>query len=259
MDPLTIDRTQILVLNYNGKDLLAECLPSIIEAAEAAPVPCGVTVVDNDSRDDSIALAASAGPPCGSSARRTWGWRRSTGSCAPCDEPVVLLLNNDVKLARDAVAPLLRVFEQHDDALFSAPLCWTFDGQAVRGNEDAGAIAVRAGPGNEPRSGLRGPGRPVRPDGCRRAGAGRRSSRSSSPWEGTTRSISRGGSRTSTWASAAGWPAIAATTSPGRSPTTAAWRRSARSWAWIGATAWRSATASCSPGRTCPDRGSPRI
>ena len=30
MEPLTIDRTHILVLNYNGRGLLAECLPSIV-------------------------------------------------------------------------------------------------------------------------------------------------------------------------------------------------------------------------------------
>ena len=49
------------------------------------------------------------------------------------DEPVVLLLNNDIKLEPGAVGPLLKVFETHDDALFSAPLCWTFDGRTYEG------------------------------------------------------------------------------------------------------------------------------
>jgi GT2 family glycosyltransferase len=49
------------------------------------------------------------------------------------DEPVVLLLNNDIKLDPGAVGPLLRSFERHDDALFSAPLCWTFDGRTYEG------------------------------------------------------------------------------------------------------------------------------
>ena len=39
MEPLTIDRTHILVLNYNGRGLLAECLPSIVEAAAAIAGP----------------------------------------------------------------------------------------------------------------------------------------------------------------------------------------------------------------------------
>jgi GT2 family glycosyltransferase len=43
------------------------------------------------------------------------------------------LLNNDVKLDRGAVGPLIRALEEHPDALFSAPQCWTFDGQAYEG------------------------------------------------------------------------------------------------------------------------------
>ena len=54
MDPVGVDRTHILVLNYNGRALLAECLPSILEAAARSPVPCAVTVVDNGSTDGSL-------------------------------------------------------------------------------------------------------------------------------------------------------------------------------------------------------------
>jgi GT2 family glycosyltransferase len=49
------------------------------------------------------------------------------------DEPAVLLLNNDVKLAPDAIAPLLDALSSHGDALFTAPLCWTFDGLEYEG------------------------------------------------------------------------------------------------------------------------------
>ena len=38
-------------------------------------------------------------------------WPRSTECSSGCEEPVVLLLNNDVKLDPGAVGPLLRVFE----------------------------------------------------------------------------------------------------------------------------------------------------
>ena len=43
----------ILVLNYNGKDLLQECLPSVIRAAERAGPGNSVVVVDNASTDGS--------------------------------------------------------------------------------------------------------------------------------------------------------------------------------------------------------------
>ena len=64
MEPLTIDRTHILVLNYNGRGLLGECLPSIVEAAVRAPVACRVTVVDNSSSDGSCEWVARALAGC---------------------------------------------------------------------------------------------------------------------------------------------------------------------------------------------------
>ena len=133
MEPLTIDRTHILVLNYNGRDLLAECLPSIIEAAALSAVPCGVTVVDNESTDGSAELVSQRWPGVRVVREQNRGLASFNRVLTTLDEPVVLLLNNDVKLAPSAVGPLLRVFEEHDDALFSAPLCWSFDGRNYEG------------------------------------------------------------------------------------------------------------------------------
>jgi N-acetylglucosaminyl-diphospho-decaprenol L-rhamnosyltransferase len=45
----------LLVLNFDGRRLLEECLPSVVDAARASRHRCEVTVVDNDSRDDSVA------------------------------------------------------------------------------------------------------------------------------------------------------------------------------------------------------------
>jgi N-acetylglucosaminyl-diphospho-decaprenol L-rhamnosyltransferase len=133
MEPLTIDRTHILVLNHNGRELLAECLPSIVAAADASPVPCGVTVVDNDSTDGSSELVASRWPAVGFVREQNHGLASFNRVLERLEEPVVLLLNNDVKLDRGSVGPLLEVFASHDDALFSAPLCWTFDGRTYEG------------------------------------------------------------------------------------------------------------------------------
>jgi N-acetylglucosaminyl-diphospho-decaprenol L-rhamnosyltransferase len=133
MEPLTIDRSHILVLNYNGRGLLAECLPSIALAALRSPVPCRVTVVDNGSTDGSDKLVASRWPTVGYVREANHGLASFNRVLERLDEPVVLLLNNDIKLEPEAVGPLLQVFEAHDDALFSAPLCWTFDGQSYEG------------------------------------------------------------------------------------------------------------------------------
>ena len=133
MEPLTIDRTHILVLNYNGRALLEECLPSIVEAAAQAHVPCAVTVVDNSSTDGSRELVAQRFPSVGFVCEPNHGLASFNRVLERLQEPVVLLLNNDVKLDAKAVGPLLGVFETHDDVFFSAPCCWTFDGRTFEG------------------------------------------------------------------------------------------------------------------------------
>ena len=133
MEPLTIDRTHILVLNYNGKELLCECMPSIIRAAEGAGVKCAISVVDNGSTDGSVELIRTRWPGVRLIEEENRGLASFNRVLATLQEPVVLLLNNDVKLEKNAVPPLLRVFQEHDDALFSAPLCWTFDGRTYEG------------------------------------------------------------------------------------------------------------------------------
>jgi GT2 family glycosyltransferase len=133
MEPLTIDRTHILVLNYNGRGWLADCLPSILEAARRSPVPCAVTVVDNGSTDDSRDVVASRWPSVRWARQENLGLASFNQALTRLEEPVVLLLNNDIKLDSRAIGPLLKIFEEHDDALFSAPLCWTFDGQTYEG------------------------------------------------------------------------------------------------------------------------------
>ncbi len=133
MEPLTIDRTHILVLNFNGRGWLEECLPTILAAAVRAQVPCPVTVVDNSSTDDSCEWLARRWPDVGLVREPNLGLASFNRVLERLDEPVVLLLNNDIKLDPDSVGPLLQVFERHDDALFSAPMCWTFDGRTYEG------------------------------------------------------------------------------------------------------------------------------
>ena len=128
-----IDRTHILILNYDGRALLEACLPSVVAAARAAPVPCGVTVVDNDSADDSRAYLAASWPDVAVVREPNRGLASFNAVLARMDEPAVLLLNNDVRLDRDAVGPLLAALDRHGDALFAAPQCWTFDGLAYEG------------------------------------------------------------------------------------------------------------------------------
>src|SRR5258708_32041115 len=49
----------LVVLNFNGRELLAECLPSLVRAAAMSRHDCEVIVVDNGSLDDSLQLLRS--------------------------------------------------------------------------------------------------------------------------------------------------------------------------------------------------------
>lgn len=125
--------THILVLNLNGRALLDECLPSVVEAARNSPIPCRVSVVDNGSTDGSLEALARDWPGVGVVRQPNRGLASFNAALARMEESVVLLLNNDVKLGPGAVGPLLDTFDRHADALFAAPLCWSFDGLEYEG------------------------------------------------------------------------------------------------------------------------------
>ncbi len=110
MEPLTIDRTHIVVLTYNGRRWLEQCLPSVRAAAARSPVPCGVTVIDNGSTDGSGAFVVAHWPDVDLIRERNLGLATFNRVLSWLDEPVVLLLNDDVKLDPDAVGPLLAPF-----------------------------------------------------------------------------------------------------------------------------------------------------
>src|SRR5436189_245088 len=86
----------LLVLNYNGRGLLEECLPSVREAAVRSPVPCRVTVVDNGSSDGSCDLVARRWPDVGLIREENLGLASFNRVLARLEEPIFLLLNNDV-------------------------------------------------------------------------------------------------------------------------------------------------------------------
>lgn len=132
----------ILVLNYNGRSLLAEYLPTVVRAAEQSRHPCEVIVIDNASTDDSVEWLAQKYPDirvirCENRALCSFNEVVPTLGCS-----VAVLLNNDVKLAPDAidplVDPLLRDSPSSDPNCFlTAPLCWQMDGRTCEGLKTA--------------------------------------------------------------------------------------------------------------------------
>jgi GT2 family glycosyltransferase len=146
----------VLVLNFNGRKLLAECLPSVVEAAAASRHDCRVAVIDNDSTDDSLAVLRDRFPKVPVIRRPNRGLCSFNPVLAELDGPAAVLLNNDIRLASGAIDPLVApLLEADTECFLTAPLCWRFDGRTYEGLRTAvrwrwGLVqATSLFPGNE--------------------------------------------------------------------------------------------------------------
>ena len=130
-------RMDLLVLNHNGRDLLGECLPSLVRAAAASRHDCRVTVIDNESSDDSLDFLAAAFPQVRVLRCTNRGLCSFNDVLPRLSSRVAILLNNDIKLAADAIDPLVEPLLADERCFATAPLCWLFDGRTYEGLKTA--------------------------------------------------------------------------------------------------------------------------
>lgn len=125
---------RIVILNYNGEKMLAECLPSIVEAARAAKAPTAVTVLDNLSTDQSEAYVRTNFPGI--------EFVKAPQNLVLCSyndylekvaEPIVILLNNDIRVDRGFIDPMMEKFEEDPSTFLVAPRIHSFDGKTIEG------------------------------------------------------------------------------------------------------------------------------
>lgn len=120
-------KVRIFVLNYNGKDLLVQFLPSVVAAAQISRYPCRVTVVDNCSTDESVKILKEEFPSVEIfSAPKNEVLISLNDAVKACDEEVVILLNNDIKVKEDFIEHLVGSFKD-DNVFFVAPQILNFD------------------------------------------------------------------------------------------------------------------------------------
>lgn len=109
----------IVIPNYNGATLLRENLPSVLTACEAWGGDYEVIVVDDCSSDDSCRLLREEFPGVTLLVNsENLGFSRTCnlGMARAC-QPIALCLNNDVEVAADLLAPLIKHFV--DDTVFA--------------------------------------------------------------------------------------------------------------------------------------------
>lgn len=104
--------TSIIILNWNGKDLLSEGLPSVLKAVQLDGRPHEVMVVDNGSTDGSFEFVSENFPEV-----RVLALKQNLGFAEGNNEGVraarndiVILLNNDMVVDPGFISPLLKAF-----------------------------------------------------------------------------------------------------------------------------------------------------
>jgi GT2 family glycosyltransferase len=105
----------LMVLNWNGAELMRRHLPAVLEAAARAPIEARVYVIDNASEDDSREVVASfAGVELIALAenRRLHAYNEAVRR-VQCT--AFAMLNNDVSPAPDSLAPLWRTMSAEPD------------------------------------------------------------------------------------------------------------------------------------------------
>jgi len=105
----------LMVLNWNGADLMRRHLPAVLATAEHAPLRTRVYVIDNASEDDSRELVASFEGVELIALERNRKLHAYNEAVRRVQCTAFMMLNNDVSPAVDSIAPLWEVMQGDAD------------------------------------------------------------------------------------------------------------------------------------------------
>jgi GT2 family glycosyltransferase len=127
-------KARIVILNYNGEEMLAKCLLSIAEAVRHAKTPMAVTILDNLSTDKSETYVRQNHPEMEFvKAPKNLVLVSYNDYLKTISEPVAILLNNDIRVDPNFIDPLVEKFEEDPKTFLVAPRIHSFDGSSVEG------------------------------------------------------------------------------------------------------------------------------
>lgn len=106
-------KTAIAILNWNGRKLLEEFLPSVVENSAEAEV----YVIDNASDDDSVAYLKSNFPTVKIIQNEgNFGYAKGYNmGLKSIDAEIICLLNSDVKVSENWIQPVLNLFKKDEN------------------------------------------------------------------------------------------------------------------------------------------------
>jgi GT2 family glycosyltransferase len=109
----------IVILNWNGRQLLEQFLPSVIQHSAGA----AIYVADNASTDDSIAFTESHFPDVKIiRTKDNYGYARGYNECLSfIEEDYYALVNSDVEVTEGWLEPILEIFETDPETAIIQP------------------------------------------------------------------------------------------------------------------------------------------
>ncbi|MFN2261175.1 MAG: glycosyltransferase [Psychroflexus sp.] len=109
----------VVILNWNGKSLLKEFLPSVINNSPEAEI----YVADNASTDDSVVFLKEKFPQVKIIQNATNGGyaKGYNDALESLTEPIFVLLNSDVEVTQNWLQPMLDIFENQVDVAAVQP------------------------------------------------------------------------------------------------------------------------------------------
>ena len=131
----------IIILNYNGEELLPKCLPSVINAKENASYPTQITILDNPSERSGLDYVSKKFPNV---IIERLGQNKilcSYNDYLPkIKEDIAILLNNDIRVSDDFIDPLVERFIENSKTFLVAPRVMSFDGSKVEAADSRGRM-----------------------------------------------------------------------------------------------------------------------
>jgi GT2 family glycosyltransferase/ubiquinone/menaquinone biosynthesis C-methylase UbiE len=125
-------KVEIDILNYNGKNLLELCLPSILRAAKNSIYKPKIVVVDNNSSDRSADFVKNNFPEVSFMQLPENKVLCAFNDAAKSSEAdIMIFLNNDLKVDENFIDPLIEVFKKRDNMFLAAARVCNFDGNEI--------------------------------------------------------------------------------------------------------------------------------
>lgn len=114
-------KTAVVILNYNGEELLRKYLPTAIKYAQNAE--CEIVVADNHSSDNSLKVLAEEFPQVRViTLDQNYGFAQGYNlALQQVNSDYYILCNNDIELRSDAVTPLISLLESNPNAAAAMP------------------------------------------------------------------------------------------------------------------------------------------